>query len=301
MRNLLEHLSSVSSTAKVLVIGDQPLFDKALNNAGANVIAVDAGSQNIPLDGDFELVILVFNKNATALEVNAKCRSFKDRGIPVVFGHDQRGLFFDKSDWRSSDLTMAGMFYLASHYLTHTQETGAYAEFGVFDGRSFSCAYHNLKDICTGFIGFDSFAGICGALEDEEMLYRDGDYYANLETFWHNMKVAKVDTGRSEAVKGPFQQTLSGHEPADYGIDRIAVAHIDCDIAEPALLALEFISPALIDGALIMFDEYHAFSASNNRGERLAHRLWLENHPEFETELYRNYNPVARSYIVHRK
>ena len=306
MRNLRSHLSISDENHNILILGKKDNKDNIENSINdisvdqKSLTIVDIDTQALPLSENFDLVILVFDHNPTALEVNLKCKPFKDRGIPVVFGHDQRGLFYNKSDWRSADLTMAGMFYLASQYLKHIDEKGSYVEFGVFDGRSFTCAYHNLNDICTSFIGFDSFAGIQGSIQSENFLYNDGDYYANIETFWHNMKVAGVDQNRVKAIKGDFRQTLTTSNPSVYGIDSISIAHIDADITEAALLALEFISPALIDGALLMFDEYHAFSASNKMGERLAHKLWLEKHPEFETEIYRNYNPVSRSFIVHR-
>ena len=101
-------------------------------------------------------------------------------------------------------------------------------------------------------------------------------------------------------MQGVFQETLEGKTALDYDIDFISIVHIDSDIYKAAILALEFVFPCLIDGALILFDEFHSFGANNNKGERRALREWLDRHKEISAEIYRNHTAVARSYIIHR-
>ncbi len=170
----------------------------------------------------------------------------------------------------------------------------------MFDGRSFTMACHALKGVCADFYAFDSFKGIVGANKNEEQLYQDGAYYANLETFWHNMKVSGCSELPIKAIQDPFQEMLLQKIPYELGIEHISIAHIDSDVYEAAILALEFITPALLNGALILFDEFHAFGANNNKGERKALKEWLQKNPHFSVEIYRNYGSVARSYIVHK-
>jgi O-methyltransferase len=192
------------------------------------------------------------------------------------------------------------MFSLASQYVPMVARGGSYVEFGVFDGNSMTIAYHALKGVCKSFYAFDSFQGIGGALESEATRFRDGQYAASLETFRYNLRFNNVDERRVQVVPGFFQETLRNRTPADLGIDKASIAHIDTDVYEPALLSLEFIAPALPQGALLLFDDYDQLAASNDRGERRAIREWLKAHPELELEPYRNYGVACRAFIVHR-
>jgi hypothetical protein len=193
-----------------------------------------------------------------------------------------------------------GMFWLASKYIPMVTR-GAYVEFGVFDGNTMTRAFHALKGVCSGFYAFDSFQGIGGAMESEKTHFKDGQYAASLDSFRYNLRLHNVDDTRIQAVPGFFQDTLPGRQPSDFGITQASIVHIDTDVYEPALLSLEFIAPALPQGALLMFDDYDHLQASNDKGERRAVRDWLAKHPEFELEPYRNYGVCCRSFIVHRR
>ena len=247
-------------------------------------------------DADLELVIVVGKDTPSAVTLYAHCDHFKRKGLPVVFGN-QRNLFFAPPTWQS--MHMAGMFYRASQYFRDFGQGGSYAEFGVFDGRSFTLAFHALRNVCARFYAFDSFEGIVGSQEEEQEIYTEGLYYANLETLRHNMRVAGVDSSRTHAIKGAFQDTLKAG-PSRYGIESVSVCHIDSDIYEAAYLALNFIEPALQDGALLLFDEYNAFGADPNRGERRALTQWLRENPSVSVEHYRNYTAIASAFIFRR-
>jgi hypothetical protein len=81
----------------------------------------------------------------------------------------------------------------------------------------------------------------------------------------------------------------------------VSVIHIDTDVYEPSLLALEFVAPALVQGSLLLLDDYDHLAASDAKGERRAVHEWLRNHPEFDLEPYRNYAIFSRAFIVHRR
>jgi hypothetical protein len=109
-----------------------------------------------------------------------------------------------------------------------------------------------------------------------------------------------VDETRVRVVPGLFQDTLADHTPGDIGLTSLSIVHIDTDIYEPARLALEFVSPVLPQGALLLFDDYDQLAASNARGERRAVADWLLAHPEFSLEPYRTYGTFCRAFLVHR-
>ena len=68
----------------------------------------------------------------------------------------------------------------------------------------------------------------------------------------------------------------------------VSVCVIDCDLYEPTLQALEFVTPLLEQGGLIYFDDWRLCRASAEVGERGAALTWLARHPEFElVELHR--------------
>jgi len=248
----------------------------------------------------FDLVIVVGSSIASTLRLYAEAKPFKEKGIPVVFGIQERSLFFEAPDWRSVDLHMDGMFYLTANYIRQIGRKGSYVEFGVFDGRSFSLAYHVFRNVCDDFFAFDSFQGIIGSREDERRCFGDSMYFANIETFEHNMRLVGADTVRIHTIEGAFQKTLT-RPPSDYGISSVSVCHIDSDIYEAAYLALSFVEPVLLNGAMILLDEYHALGCDPNNGERRAVAQWLAENPGITLEHYRNYTAFASAFVFRRR
>lgn len=244
-----------------------------------------------------DLVIVVGNNIESTKTLYANCMPIIAKGVPVVFGIQERSLFFSPPTWQSRH--MAEVFYYTSSYIRGSGQTGSYLEFGVFDGRSFTLAYHALESVCDKFYAFDSYQGIVGTADGEESLYPEGSYCANIETFKHNANLAGLDASRVHPIKGAFQETLH-NSPENYGIKSVSVCHIDSDIYEAAYLALNFIEPVLQNGALILFDEYNAFAADPKKGERRAVAQWLEENPSITMELYSNYTPVASAFIFRR-
>jgi hypothetical protein len=192
------------------------------------------------------------------------------------------------------------MFALAGVYAQTIKPSGSYLEFGVYDGRTIALAFHTMATACDRFFAFDSFKGIGGATAQEQSHFANGQYYANLATLDYNLRFTGVDVARVTPVAGFFEDTLAGRTPRDYGIESASVVHIDTDVYAPALQALEFVTSALPQGALLLFDDYDQLAASNRKGERRAVREWLERHDDIELEEYRRYTPFSRAFIVHR-
>jgi O-methyltransferase len=198
-------------------------------------------------------------------------------------------------------LTYESMFFRAGMIARAQREPGDYLEFGVFDGRTTSLAWQAMKDIRPmRFFGFDTYKGIAGALA-QEISFPDGSYYSNLETYWHNMKVAGADPARVRPVQGNFLETFTNPAAlqATLGIERCLVAHIDCDVYSAAKASLDFVTNILVQGSVLLFDEFHANNASNQLGERRALREWLAENPHIEVERWMDYAAVGRAFFVH--
>lgn len=249
--------------------------------------------------------ILVSSYTHYGIHAYTQLKWAKDLNVPVIMCLPGRQMRRVAPPRDNSGITIDGMFHLAGQYtntLRRQYESdimSSYCEFGVFDGRTFSIAYHALNHTCNRFYAFDSFEGIGDTLAEETSHFVDGDFYANQASFWYNMHDADADLSRITAVPGLFNTSLINKTPADFGISHIFCAHIDVDVYIPALQALQFMTPALVDGALILFDDYDHMAADNSRGERRALREWLAE-TGYSAELYRSYNALSRAFIIHK-
>jgi hypothetical protein len=184
------------------------------------------------------------------------------------------------------------------------QVHGDYLEFGVFKGDRLTQAYetadfitkrirrggdpylskastHNLEQM--RFIGFDSFEGLPKANEidkapGQEEWIGEGGFAATLDEVTRLMPRRGIQSGRIKLVKGWFNETLTPETKQNLGIKALAIAYIDCDYYESAVPALEFITDLLVDGSIIIFDDWWIYRGRKDRGEQRAFYEWKEKH-----------------------
>jgi len=253
----------------------------------------------------FDIAFIVDTWVFDILDIHRITSSLKDTGC-IVSTCYSRSLFYEPPDDDSPVNSLPGMFNLAgklaSMAAAMTGHKGDYLEFGVFDGRTMSLAWHTMAHHVRHpmrLFGFDSYDGIKGSLETE--IFKDRDFYSNIETYHHHMRCIGADPERTIPVKGDFADTLANpaESHASLGIERCLVAHIDCDIYVPAKLALDYVTALLQQGSLLLFDDFHANRADNRLGERRALREWLEENPQFQVEKLHDYDLMCRAYVVH--
>lgn len=172
-------------------------------------------------------------------------------------------------------------------YLIGAEIPGDYLEFGVFEGTTFSHAYkfisphfNNMK-----FIAFDSFEGLpkpegIDAVDGYSSRFNEGQFTCTQEDFLNHIKQAGVNLNKVRVAKGWFNKTLLPEKAGDYGIEKIAVAWIDCDLYEPTVPILKFITPYLTPGAVIIFDDWRCYRNHPDFGEQRACREWLAENPQ---------------------
>jgi hypothetical protein len=184
------------------------------------------------------------------------------------------------------------------------QVHGDYLEFGVFKGdrltQAFETAEFITKRIRRGgdpylskastanleqmrFIGFDSFEGLPKANDidkapGQEEWIGEGGFAATLDEVTRLMPRRGIQSGRIKLVKGWFNETLTPETKQNLGIKAVAVAYIDCDYYESAVPALEFITDLLVDGSIIIFDDWWIYRGRKDRGEQRAFYEWKEKH-----------------------
>ena len=182
---------------------------------------------------------------------------------------------------------------------------GNYLEFGVYRGGTFSEAFNIVKTKkmdSVRFFAFDSFQGLpdISGIDKESNQFSKGEYSASLELFKSNIKKAGVDSNRVRIVPGWFKDTLTSRAKKELGIKAAAVVWIDCDLYESTVPVLEFVTDLLVDGSVIVFDDWFLFKGNPDRGEQRAFREWLVKHPEIKVSEFHKYFWHGNSFIVHK-
>ena len=175
------------------------------------------------------------------------------------------------------------------NYIARCGLKGHYLEFGTFWGHSFFNNFLLSSEWLEGkFFAFDSFCGLSKP-ESKEVEFTAGDFtegaYAwNEHSFRALARLLSLPDNRLEIVPGFYDQTLQSVAPETYGLDpgSVSICYIDCDLLEPTLQVLNFVSDLLEEGALVYFDDWRLCRASPEVGERAAALHWLAKNPSFE-------------------
>lgn len=72
--------------------------------------------------------------------------------------------------------------------------------------------------------------------------------------------------------------------------------HIDCDFYESTRVAHEFVTDLLVDGTVMVFDDWWMYHGHPDNGERRAFTEWTRQHGIRYSEFIRT---TAMSFIVH--
>lgn len=182
------------------------------------------------------------------------------------------------------------------------QIEGGYFEFGVYEGTSLLAAVkaqRKLKSkIARHFYGFDSFDDGFKYFDKKEThpFFREGDFVSSYVATQRRFKKIPEVT----LVKGYVEETIAGRHPTElYGEKKCAVVFVDCDLMNPALVSLEFVTPIIQPGTVIILDDYWAYKGSPTLGPCGALATWLERHPNIKVRDYFTYGYGGTSFIVY--
>lgn len=153
------------------------------------------------------------------------------------------------------------------------------------------------------FITFDSYKGMppSKGVDTYYNAFAEGSYNCSQEQFFKNLESAGVDLGKVVSIKGFFEDTLNCGTANKYGMERASVVYIDSDLYESAKLALEFVTPMLIDGSIIIFDEWYQFCGNPQLGEQRAFNEWRLENPQFSVQEFQKQGPFINSFIVNKR
>jgi hypothetical protein len=153
---------------------------------------------------------------------------------------------------------------------------GCLIEFGVYKGERIASWFEALEksefDQIPLVYGFDSFEGLPKpSLEYDYPFWKEGDFSdVDYEEVKSRLKVKSRSNLRLE--KGLFADTFKKQNILE--ISNITFVVIDCDIYQPTLDCLNFVTDRIGDFAIIGFDDW---SYNANFGESRAFFEWAEN------------------------
>ena len=215
-------------------------------------------------------------------------------------------------------------FRWAAAYIVKNQISGDYLEFGVWKGNSFIEAYQQIESYSEMFYApnstlgksgmdvenifkkiryhaFDSFEGLSASPSgDQPLQYFEGNYKAEEELFIDKLTEAKLDLTRVTTTKGWFSESLNSKTAEELSLMEVAIAYIDCDLYDPALDALNFITPFIKQGTILIFDDWFRNKGNPYQGVQGAVLKWLENNKEFFLQHYYSCDTRTTLFIVQK-
>lgn len=141
------------------------------------------------------------------------------------------------------------------HAVEQSPPTGLALEFGVASGRTLAVMAESRGQRTV--FGFDSFAGLP---EHWRWGFEVGTFAADK---------APVVAGAT-IIEGVFQDVLPEFLAKHPG--QLAIAHIDSDLYSSALYVLQQLRRRMVEGTVIIFDEYYNFPGWRDH----EHRAWQE-------------------------
>ncbi len=151
----------------------------------------------------------------------------------------------ESADYMVAHMMKAQNFVRPSDLIEFALESckvdGLVVEFGVFRGESLRFI---AKRVTQDVHGFDSFEG----------LPEDWTYFQKQGRFSLGGNVPSFREKNIRTYKGWFDETLPAFLADNAGAARFI--HIDCDIYSSARTVLAHLSPRIVKGTVIVFDEY---------------------------------------------
>lgn len=117
-----------------------------------------------------------------------------------------------------------------------------YLEFGVYQGRTIACWSKLLKNPKSQLHGFDSFEG----LPESWNTLPKGAFSAK-------GMIPMIDDPRVKFFKGWFEESLASYEPPPH---EVLIINIDADVYSSASTVLDKLSPHIVPGTYLYFDEF---------------------------------------------
>lgn len=160
-------------------------------------------------------------------------------------------------------------------------DDGDYYEFGLFRGGSFAKAqrtamaqdYRRMR-----FWGFDSFEGLpeVEGVDDDGNRFFEGQFACSREEVEHRLDEHGVDWTRTALIEGFYEDSLTAELKATHPFRPVSVAVLDCDLYSSTRDVLAWLDDFLVDGSILLMDDWKSFGGGRDSGQPRALHEYLE-------------------------
>ena len=251
-----------------------------------------------------------------SLAIRSRLRSIRDRiGQRLLPTGSSLGL--NRND-------REGALHRAWGHVITSQIRGAYYEFGVYRGDTFRASqriyqgYYQwqqeqlqsdeswrrkvAEDYSKYFHHFYAFDTFGGMPENDEgnITFSAGTFLCTIEEFTNLNQAAGIETGEKiRYFSGMFSDVKDRNATELENLQPAAIVNLDCDLYSSAKDALSIAVPKLVQGAVLLSDDWNAFEADKSKGERKAIKEMLIEHPKLTLEPWFPYHYTGQSFLVH--
>ena len=197
-----------------------------------------------------------------------------------------------------------GMISQAFSFAGANVVAGDYFEFGLARGESFLIAHRMRRRYRLDqmkLFGFDSFEGLPEIDDPRDNVWSMGQYACSEDELRKILRRGGMRPNEYELIKGYYDRSLSAELHERLAGRRAAIAYIDCDLYSSTKLVLNFLSPYLVNGSIVCFDDYYCYKGNPDQGQQKALSEFLQNNSEFVFIPWRDYFPLGKSFIVRRR
>jgi len=219
----------------------------------------------------------------------------------LYFSVFDRPLFKAHQDYKLTDEKLKYTHILeAINYARIAELPNVFFEFGCHSGRTFSAAaratrYLEMKE--SHLFAFDSFRGLPETSKEEDGWFQEGTFKTATEEFIHLVKkYSGLSLDSENIVAGYFNESLT--LDLQKRLPKVGVVHIDVDLYSSTVDVLNFLKPLMVEGTVILFDDWYCFPPGSNKGEKRALYEFLDNNPSFELEAWKAYSTFGKSFFV---
>ncbi len=196
-------------------------------------------------------------------------------------------------------------FFKAFFYLRMNRIAGDYLEFGAGSNmRSFRLAakykrQDRLDDM--HLYAFDSFEGLPKPQGiDSHVQWKEGAMAVNQTQFRSELSKQGIGEHEYTLIKGYYRESLAAFDLGHYGISKVAMVFVDCDLYESTSQVLQFLGPDLQPGSILAFDDWFTFAGRPDRGEQRAFYEFRDAHPDYSFVEFQCFGWHGKSFLVHR-
>ncbi len=212
----------------------------------------------------------------------------------------------------------------AAWILAAEKVEGDYLEFGVFSGDSFIRSFHELHEVYRKhmspsagrtseeankiksiwsnmrFFAFDSFQGLPAieGIDNQGRDFVEGTWSFEESEFKKKISKSGLPPEKVVTVPGWFEETCVETTIQKYEMRKAAIIHIDCDLYSSTKSVLKFVEPLLVDGTILIFDDWFCFRGNPNLGEQKAFAEWAGTLADWNFVEYQKEGPWRNSFIA---